>query len=165
MKKLLFVAAALALVVAAPQEAQAQTQAAVNLHVVVPQVLRIGVDAAQVDFTFVEADYDFATGDASKTGTTVVTHMGNIAHDVSLVADAGNFTASSGATYTKPASDVSWSSSTLSGVTLSTTETDISASPFTRGRAQETVTYTVAVNAANEDPGNYDLALTYEITP
>jgi hypothetical protein len=164
MKKLLFAAAAVILLVAAPQ-AQAQTTAAVTLHVVVPQVLRIGVDAAQVDFTFVEADYDFGTGAASKTGTTTVTHMGNIAHDVTIEADAPNFTASGGATYVKPASDVSWSSSSLTGVTLSQTPTDISSSAFGQGRAQETVTYTVSANTANEDPGNYDLALTYTVTP
>lgn len=161
-------ALAFGVVLATPAWAQPSTSASVTATLTVPTVLHIAVSGSSVTFT---GDYAaFEAGYAAGSGTTVVSHRGNVRHSVSLASNAASFTGSAGSSTsdpvstTKPASDLRYAVGTGTFSAISTTATEIH-NQAARGSHinDETVSYRVALAYADDTPGTYTLGLTYTV--
>ena len=170
MKKLLLLAAAVAMFGATARTANAQatgigtTSASVpaSAQLTIGSILFISIDVNDITFpTPTATDFDLGVVDANETST--LTYFGNVAHDVEIKANATAFTPT-GSTYSKPASDFEYSVDGAAFVPISTTAADIvTAEPAGAGSA--TVNYQILLNEALDVPGTYDLGFTYTVVP
>lgn len=149
--------------------AGASAQAPVNADasIVIPTLLQITVDETTVTFDQPTLA-DYTTGHVFGDVTSVVVTRGNVAHDVTVAADAATmgFVASAGgADPLKPASDMQWSADGGGGwSSLSTTAADVAAG-LARGNNNPaaSVTYRMLLNEATDEPGTYTLGFTYTV--
>jgi hypothetical protein len=170
MKKLLLLAAAVAMFGATARTANAQatgigtTSASVpaSAQLTIGSILFISIDVNDITFpTPTATEFDLGVVDANETST--LTYFGNVAHDVEIKANATAFTPT-GSTYSKPASDFEYSVDGAAFVPISTTAADIvTAEPAGAGSA--TVNYQILLNEALDVPGTYDLGFTYTVVP
>ena len=107
------------------------------------------------------ADYTSATIQMPTTGPTFVVQA-NRGYKVQISAAAANFTSSS--SYSKPASDLAWSTSsggTFAGLT--TTPADIVTGTATFGSASTGLFYKTTYNFAADLPGTYSLNVVFTL--
>jgi hypothetical protein len=141
--------------------AHGQTSVNANVTITIPQVLSISVDETSITFPAVAAS-DFETGWIAASQASVVTHRGNIVHDVEIAAGAATMTPTSG-TYNKPASDFEWSvdgGSTFFGISTAVADV-VTAAPV--GAGNQTVNYRMLLDYLNDEPDTYTLGFTYTV--
>jgi len=170
MKKLLLLAAAVAMFGATARTANAQATGIGTSSATVPataqltigSILYISIDINSITFPTPTAS-EFGLGVVSANETSTLTYFGNVAHDVEIQANAGAFTPS-GSTYSKPAADLEYSVGGAAFVPISTTAADIvTAEPA--GLGTTTVDYQITLDEALDVPGTYDLGFTYTVVP
>lgn len=159
--------AALALFGATGVAAQEPAPVNAEASITIPTLLEITLDETTVTFGQPTLA-DYTTGHVPGDVTSVVSTRGNVAHDVTIVADdpTMGFTPSAGgADPLKPASDLVWSADAGGNWTgLSTTSADV-ATALARGTnaAAASVTYRMLLNEATDEPGTYTLGFTYTV--
>ena len=159
MKKIAFAVAALAAL--GTTDAFAQTATA-STSGTVEQSLYIALDAAGQSVTFENSTAaDFNTGH-KQVAAGVLTHKGNVAHTVTVKADAATMTASVGGRADKPAGDVLWSTDASTFTALATTGGSVAAS-VAAGEHTKDLTYRLALGWALDKPATYSLGVTYTI--
>lgn len=159
MKKIAFAVAVLAAF--GVQGAHAQT-ATSSTGGTVEQSLYIALDAAGQSVTFANANAtDFNTGHKQAAGG-VLTHKGNVAHTVTVKANATTMTASTGGRADKPAGDVLWSLDGTTFTALSTTAANVALSAAA-GEYTKSLTYRLKLGWALDKPATYSLGVTYTI--
>ena len=142
--------------------AAAQTSADVTATITIPQVLFISVDNTSVTFNQPTAA-DFNAGSIAANNATVVTHRGNIVHDVDIQTAATNMTAASGdPTHVKPATDLQWSTDGSTWTGVSTTAAKV-VDDAPRGSGNVTVQYRMLLDYATDAPDTYSLTFTYTV--
>lgn len=156
-------AAGLALFLVGPPPAPAQASASATATIDIPQVLYIEVTNTSVTFPQPTAA-DFNTGHVAADVSSDLTYRGNVAHDVTVSADAQNFSGGSGS---KPATDLQWSTdggSNWNGLTTTATDVVTGAS---RGQhdSGQTVDYRMLLDYSTDSPATYSLDLTYSVVP
>lgn len=144
-----------------PEPATAQSQANATASIDIPQVLYVEVTNTSVTFPQPTAS-DFNTGHVSADVSSDITHRGNVAHDVTISADASNFTGGSGS---KPASDLEWSADGGSSWnSLSTTAANVvTGASAGQHNSAETVDYRMLLDYSTDAPDSYTLDLTYSV--
>lgn len=163
MKKILIAAAILVAFTA--QDAVSQTADA-SLSGTVEQSLFISLDEVSVTFPNANAAA-FEAGYTQIAGGTL-TYKGNVAHSVTVAADAATLSATELAGNTsvartdKPAGDVSWSTDGTTFNAFSTTAASV-VSGAAAGEATKALTYQMALDWASDSPGVYALDVTYTI--
>ncbi|MFW5946971.1 MAG: hypothetical protein ACOCUW_00650 [Gemmatimonadota bacterium] len=130
--------------------------------ITIPTLLHIDVTNTAVAFPQPSFD-DFDVGhvDASSPASVIDTR-GNVVHDVTIAADAATFTGP----WEKPADDLGWSLDGSSFTNLTTTEADV-ATGVAQGSNSNvaTVSYRMALDQANDVPGDYSLDFTFTVVP
>jgi hypothetical protein len=159
---LTLIAAAVLFGAAGPASAQVNGSASIT----VPSLMTLGVTNTTVTF----ADPDFAAFDAgyvtATSAASAVTTRANVLHNVQVTAGAANmtYTGSESPAPTKASSDLEWSTDGSTWTPLSTTAADVFGSSLSRGdAARGDVQYRMALDVANDLPGDYGLAFTYTI--
>ena len=166
----------LSALLAAPVEAQVTVNASASITV--PAVLSLTVTNTAVGFaapTATEYNEGFI---AQNTAASVVSHAGNVRHDVRIWTDVANFTGSGGGAApdavnaAKPAGDLLWSSdnfTTSHPLTQSATAAAASGanqvlvSQAARGvyNNSNTVTFRMNLSYATDTPGTYSINFFY----
>lgn len=160
MKKIVLAVTMLAAFGAATDSA-AQTATA-STSGTVEQSLYIALDAAGQTVTFANsgaADFNVGHKQAS---AGILTHKGNVAHTVTVKADAATMTHSLGGRADKPAGDVLWSTDGTTFSALSTTGANV-ALTAAAGEYTKTLTYRLKLGWALDKPATYSLPVTYTI--
>ena len=103
---------------------------------------------------------DFNTGYTQVDGG-LLTYKGNVAHTVSVAADAATMTATTGGRTDKPAGDVSWSVGD-EYASLSTTGAPV-AGAVAAGESSAPLSYRMALDWATDKPATYSIGVTYTI--
>lgn len=106
MKKLVFVAAALALIVAAPQTAQAQATVSTAFSLTINNKLFIDVDLNSL--TIPEPDIAEFDAGATQAVSHDVLHKGNVAHTITVAPTGAATTWTGPLGANKPISDLEW---------------------------------------------------------
>ncbi len=150
-----------ALLAVTPTSAAAQAQANANATIDIPQVLYIEVTNTTISFPQPTAA-DFNNGDVAADVSSDITHRGNVAHDVTISADASNFSGGSGS---KPASDMKWSADGGSNWNdLTTTGTNVvTGASAGQHNSAETIDYRMVLDYSTDSPDTYTLNLTYSV--
>ncbi len=159
MKRILFTALALAL--AAPGMAMAQSTAAGTVTLNVNQILSIEyTNSSTVTFAPTQADFDAGLIDGA---TAELQTKGNTPHEIRVVADASTFTYSGSVTPApvKPSTDFQWKVG--AGSYLGMTTNPNSVATYNRGVHNTTVDYQLILDYVADPQGQYDLAYTYEV--
>jgi len=170
-------AALLGLVVlAAPLSAQVTVNASASITV--PAVLYLGVTNTAVGFaapTATEYNQGYA---AQNTGASVISHRGNVRHDVRIWTDQANMTGSAGTFATdpvranKPVADLLWSND---GFTSSHPLTQAATAAAATGADQvivnqaargvydnaQTINFRMNLSYTNDTPGTYSINFFY----
>jgi hypothetical protein len=145
---------------------QAWSQSTVNATatIQIPQVLFISVDETAITFNSPAVDAtDFEAGFKAADQVSVVTHKGNIVHDVEIKADATDFTAAADPVNNiKSAADFQYSTDGGSNfASITTTAADVvTAAP--KGANTQQVNYQILLSYADA-PDTYTLGFTYTI--
>lgn len=166
-KRLTSLAVALFLVVAGVATAEAQPSETATATVNIPTVLFMDVSGTTINFSGVDAT-DFENGVVSADNSTTIDTKGNVAHDVTVQAEADNFTGGSG---NKPATDLIWSASgAISAPGDGSSVPQQSGGPvdvataLSRGNpAAITVDYGILLDYATDEPDTYSLDFTYTV--
>jgi len=150
----------------------AQSTKQVTVNVSVPEMLSLTVDAATVSLAFVAADYDAATGIATKAALKATTFSisANRAWKLTVQPGSASFTFSSTGTAVDPLKSVSALSirtgvvafAPLSGVTAIPVATGTSGGSVKTGNVVP-VDYQMTSSLATDPPGAYVLTLTYTL--
>lgn len=128
----------------------------------VDQSLYIALDAAGQTVTFANSGAaDFNLG-YKQVSAGVLTHKGNVAHTVTVKADATTMTTSLGGRADKPAGDMRWSTDGTTFTALSTTATNVALSAAA-GEYTKSLTYRLDLGWALDKPATYSLGVTYTI--
>lgn len=159
--------AVLSLVLVAGASSLSAQNANANASVTVPTVLAITVDNLNIAFGSASGA-DFTAGYINAATTSTVDTRGNVVHDVTIQADAANFTYTGSETPapTKAASDLEW---TNDGGTSYTAIDNVSAADVATALARGvhagavTVGYRIALDLAADAPGDYALNFTYTV--
>lgn len=159
-------AVALLLVVAGVATAEAQSTTA-TAEINIPTVLFMDVSGTTVNFTDPTAS-DFENGVIPADNSTTIDTKGNVAHDVTVQAEADNFTGGSG---NKPATDLVWSTSgavSAPGDGSSVPQSSGSPVDVATGLSQGnpsaiTVDYGVLLDYGTDEPATYTLDFTYTV--
>jgi hypothetical protein len=159
MKRTLFTALVLALLV--PGMAAAQTTAGGSVTLNVNQMLSIQyTNSNTVSFTPAQADFDagFIDGAIAELRT-----KGNVPHEIRVSAAASNFayTGAVAPAPTKAASDFQWKVGAGSYLGMSTSANSVGT--YNRGVHNTTVDYQLLLDYVNDPQGQYDLSYTYEV--
>ena len=134
--------------------------------ITIPQVLYLDVTNTSVAFEPVEASDFTSSGDgtatvAANSGTSVVSHGGNVGHRVEISAATSSFT---GPNSNKDASDLEWSTgSGWSG--LGTGGQDVVGPTGGPALGNTSVDYRMLIDLTTDEPGSYNLDFTYTILP
>ena len=163
MKKLLFGLALVAAIGVSARDANAQATADATATLTIGSVLYIDITNGSITFPNPGAT-EFQAGYVGANETSTLDFGGNVAHDVTIKADAGQFTPLV-AGYNKSAGDLEYSldaGATFAAIT--TGEVDIvTGNPA--GTGSQDVNYRVALDEVNDVPGTYQLDFTYTIWP
>lgn len=159
-------AVALLLVVAGVATAEAQSTTA-TAEINIPTVLFMDVSGTTVNFTDPAAS-DFENGVIPADNSTTIDTKGNVAHDVTVQAEADNFTGGSG---NKPATDLVWSTSgAVSAPGDGNSVPQSSGSPVDVATALSqgnpsaiTVDYGILLDYGTDEPATYTLDFTYTV--
>ena len=170
MKKLLLLAAAVAMFGATARTANAQdtgigtTSASVgaSARLTIGSILFISIDVNNISFpTPTATEFDLGVVDANETST--LTYFGNVPHAVEIAANASAFTPDgTTTTYNKPASDFEYSVDGAAFVPISTTAAEI-VPASSAGAGSADVAYQVRLDEGLDLPGTYDLGFTYTV--
>jgi hypothetical protein len=175
-RKPLAVLVGLAAMVAAPAAAQVTVNASASITV--PAVLFLGVTNTAVGFaapTATEYDAGFI---AQNTGASVISHRGNVRHDVRLWTDQATMTGSAGTfasdpvNAAKPVTDLLWSADNFTSshpLTQAATASAASGanqvivSQAARGVHDnaQSVSFRMNLSYANDTPGTYSINFFY----
>lgn len=159
MKKLLFVLPALAAgLVSTAVEAQTAVNATANITI--PTVLFLDVTNPTISFPTPGAT-EFDAGMVLATASSVISHRGNLDHDVQISADAATMTGVGG--NSKNAADLRWSTDGTVFTPLSTTAATVSSGVRGRHDSAATVAYDMVLDYASDLPDDYSLGVTYTI--
>lgn len=158
---------ALFLVVAGVATAEAQQSTTATAQINIPTVLFMDVTGTTINFDDPTAS-DFENGVIAANNSSTIDTKGNVAHDVTVQAEADNFTGGSG---TKPATDLVWSTSgAISAPGDGTSVPQSSGSPvdvataLSQGNpAAITVDYGILLDYSTDDPATYTLDFTYTV--
>jgi hypothetical protein len=164
-------------VIATPLAAQVTVNASASITV--PAVLSLNVTNTSVGFAAPTAA-DYTAGFAAQnTAASVVSHAGNVRHDVRIWTDQATFTGSGGGAApdavnaAKPAGDLLWSTDNFGVVTHPLTQSATAAaasganqvlvSQAARGvyNNSNTVTFRINLSYANDTPGTYSINFFY----
>jgi len=159
MKRTLFTAFALALLI--PVAAHAQTTAGGTVTLNVNQMLSIQyTNSNTVSFTPVQADFDAGFIDGA---TAELRTKGNVPHEIRVSSSTSNFayTGAVSPAPTKAASDFQWKVGAGSYLGMSTSANSVGT--FSRGVHDTTVDYQLLLDYVNDPEGQYDLSYTYEV--
>jgi hypothetical protein len=153
--------AALSLFGASEAVAQVQTVQG-NASILIPTLLHIEVSNVTVAFPTPDLAAWTAGEVDMSSGTSVVSTRANVAHDVTIHADAATMTGPTA----KAASDLQWGTAGTAGsfTGLATTATNV-VSGLARGThaTAAQVWYRMLIDEASDAPGTYSLAFTYTI--
>jgi hypothetical protein len=161
--------AALALVALSVTTVQAQPSASATATATINIPTVLGIDVSDTNIAFDDPTVtDFEAGFIASTDQSVIDTKGNVAHDLTVEADASNFSGGSGS---KPASDLVWS--TGGAITVPGDGTGLSTSPATitsglgRGvnASAATVDYGILLDFGTDAPDSYTLSFTYTLVP
>jgi hypothetical protein len=169
----------LALTVVASAPAAAQVTVNASASITVPAVLYMDVTNTAVTFA-VPAGADYDNGYiAQNSGASVISHRGNVRHDVRIWTDVANMTGSGGAfasdpvSSTKPVTDLLWSTDNFASVSHPLTQAATAAaatgadqvivSQAARGTYDnaETINFRMSLSYANDTPGTYSVNFFY----
>lgn len=160
--------AALALVALSVTTVQAQSATAdATASINIPTVL--GIDVSDTDIAFDDPTAaDFQAGFIAANDQSVIDTQGNVTHDLTIQADAANFSGGSG---NKPSTDLHWSASGAisapgdgNGLTTSQAAVASGLGPGANPGAA-TVDYGILLDLASDEPANYTLNFTYTVVP
>lgn len=135
-----------------------------SAQITIPQVLYLDVTNTTVTFDQPTAADFTSSGDGTATkpatsGTSVVTHGGNVGHSVEIAATSADF---NGPGTTKPSTDLEWS--TGSGWNgLTSAAADVVAPTGGPALGNTSVDYRMQIDLTTDEPGTYDLDFTYTI--
>lgn len=90
----------------------------------------------------------------------------NRSYRVQVNADAATFAhtaVAGGASYNKPAGDLSWSNDGATFNTLTTTPSDVASGASTSLSAAKTITYKTAYDITKDQPGAYSIGVTFTL--
>lgn len=168
MKKLVTLAAGLALVVGASTAAEAQCSItaagacpAHTVSVTAPTILRLTTTTASTALSApVEANFDNVLGRTD--GTTVgITVKSNVLATGQIATGAANW--SGPGTTTKAIGDLRWSTTGAAPFTA-LTGTDAAVVISARGNRSQTITWNTLWNSLTDEPGNYTIPVTFTLT-
>ena len=171
-------AAFVGLTILASVPAAAQVTVNASASITVPAVLFLNVTNTAVGFAAPTATEYNAGFIAQNSGASVVSHGGNVRHDVRIWTDAANMTGSAGTVASdpvnasKPASDLLWSTDgftsshplTTSATAAAATGADqILVNQAARGayNNDKTVNFRMNLSYANDTPGTYSINFFY----
>ena len=175
--KLLVLPAALAL---ASQSASAQTcsiastSASVNcsvgttLSMTMSTLMNMTLNGTTVTLNAPTAVSDFNVAGLYAVATTGPSFQvrSNRSYRVQVHADAATFAhtaVAGGATYNKPAADLSWANDAATFTTLTTTAADIGSGSSTSLSVAKTITYKTAYDITKDQPGAYTIGVTFTL--
>jgi hypothetical protein len=159
MKRILFPALALAVLV--PGMAMAQTTAGGTVTLNVDQMLSIEyTNSSTVTFTPTQADFEAGLIDGA---TAELRTKGNTPHEIRVSSSASTFsyTGAVSPAPVKPAADFQWKVGAGSYLGMSTNANSVGT--FNRGVHNTTVDYQLRLDYENDPEGQYDLSYTYEV--
>lgn len=176
MKKSLAALVGLTIVAAAPLTAQVTVNASASITV--PAVLYLAVTNTSVGFGTPSATEYNAGYIAQTSAASVVSHRGNVRHDVRIWTDAATMTGSAGTFASdpvranKPAGDLLWSNDgftsshplTQSATAAAATGTDqVLVNQAARGSYDndQTINFRMSLSYANDTPGTYSINFYY----
>ena len=175
-KKSLAALLGLTVIASAPLAAQVTVNASASITV--PAVLFLAVTNTAVGFNAPTATEYNAGFIAQNTGASVVSHRGNVRHDVRIWTDQATMTGSAGTFASdpvranKPAGDLLWSSDgftsshplTMSATAAAATGTDqVLVNQSARGvfDNSNTINFRMNLSYANDTPGTYSINFFY----
>lgn len=174
------IAVVLGLSLVAGAQAAAQITVNASASITVPAVLYLDVTNTAVGFPVpTSADYD-AGFIAQSTGSSVISHRGNVRHDVRIWTDQATMTGSAGTSAsdpvsaTKPVSDLLWSRDsftsshplTQAATAAAATSADqviVAQSPRGAYNNAETIDFRMNLSYANDTPGTYGVNFFYTV--
>ena len=168
MKKLVTLAAGLALVVGASTAAEAQCNITLagacpahNVTVTAPTILRLTTTTASTALSApVEANFDNVLGRTD--GTTVgITVKSNVLATGQIATGAANW--SGPGSTTKAIGDLRWSTTGAAPFTA-LTGTDAAVVLSARGNRSQTITWNTLWNSLTDEPGAYTIPVTFTLT-